>query len=674
MRNINNKKLKYVFLIIATISWSLFYINTQEIVCGTAYQVVKPGDLLNKDKKIISDNLYETAKFENQFLSNTIGSIDAMVLEEKDYENKKDYEIYTNKAKESLKNVTQIKFFIENGSNNKTYTNTKYKNINEFKLKENDYCNIEIDSINNDGILYSKTIDNEKKITELNDKLFGGAYIPSEKINIVLPKKPIENIKDKSFYDDELVNDYNDFVYYKDKIDKLILVSVTTFLVGAISSILCLINKARLFKSEKSLYNKIPLEINLLIISIMGVVSIVILGLSMAFVIKFVFALTILVFIKNFIGLTNKKDIFENSLIKKTFKSLNKFFINIKKYRKKIPLITTLIIMGVASIVIICLSVVLIYTTWYWDNQFLVIIVYISVPSILIVMIIVYVIKKLIYLNKIMEGAQEIKNGKIDYKIEIQGNDSFTILAENINNISEGLDNAIDEKLKSERMKSELITNVSHDLKTPLTAIINYVGLIKKEEDIQPQYLNDYVNILDNKSKRLKVLIEDLFEASKASSGTINLNIEKLNLSQLLKQSIGENEEKLAKSNLELIIDLPKDPVYINCDGKRMYRVFENLLTNIAKYSLENTRVYIQIKENGDNVYVDMKNISSYQLNFEPDEITERFKRGDLSRNTEGSGLGLAIAKDLVELQNGKFEIQIDADLFKVELVFIKAQ
>jgi signal transduction histidine kinase len=288
--------------------------------------------------------------------------------------------------------------------------------------------------------------------------------------------------------------------------------------------------------------------------------------------------------------------------------------------------------------------------------------------------IIVYVIKKLIYLNKIMEGAQEIKNGKIDYKIEIQGNDSFTILAENINNISEGLDNAIDEKLKSERMKSELITNVSHDLKTPLTAIINYVGLIKKEEDIQPPYLNDYVNILDNKSKRLKVLIEDLFEASKASSGTINLNIEKLNLSQLLKQSIGENEEKLAKSNLELIIDLPKDPVYINCDGKRMYRVFENLLTNIAKYSLENTRVYIQIKEKGDNVYVDMKNISSYQLNFEPDEITERFKRGDLSRNTEGSGLGLAIAKDLVELQSGKFEIQIDADLFKVELVFIKAQ
>ncbi|MDK2564190.1 sensor histidine kinase [Romboutsia sedimentorum] len=674
MRNINNKKLKYVFLIIATIAWSLFYINTQEIFSGTAYQAVKPGNLLNKDKKIISDNLYETEKFENEFLSNIVGSISAMISEEKDYENKRYYEIDTNKAKESLKNITKTKLFIENGSNNRIYTNTKYKNINEFNSKENDYCNIEIDALNNGGTLYSKTIDNEKKIVELDEVLFLGAYIPSDKINILLPKKPIENIKDKSFYDDELVNDYNDFVYYKDKINKLILVSVTTFLVGAISSILCLTNKARLFKSEKSLYNKIPLELNLLIIFIMGYYSNLKFSYIPSFIIKTVFVLMSLALVENFIGLTNKKDILENSLIKKTFKSLNKFFINIKKYRKKIPLITRIILIGVASIIIICLSIVLIYTTWYWGNQLLVIIVYVSVPSILIVMIVFYTIKKLIYLNKIMEGAQEIKNGKIDYKIEIQGNDSFTILAENINNISEGLDNAIDEKLKSERMKSELITNVSHDLKTPLTAIINYVGLIKKEEDIQPPYLNDYVNILDNKSKRLKVLIEDLFEASKASSGTINLNIEKLNLSQLLKQSIGENEEKLAKSNLELIIDLPKDPVYINCDGKRMYRVFENLLTNIAKYSLENTRVYIQIKENGENVYVDMKNISSYQLNFEPDEITERFKRGDLSRNTEGSGLGLAIAKDLVELQKGKFDIQIDADLFKVELVFIKAQ
>lgn len=667
MRNINNKKLKYVFLIIATIAWSLFYINTQEIFSGTAYQAVKPGNLLNKDKKIISDNLYETEKFENEFLQNILITI-PITISEKGYFDKD-----RNDAKDVLKNVTQTKFFIENKSNNKIYTNTKNKNMNEFKSKEKNYCNIELDFVDG-NTLYAKTIDNNKKATHVDTTTFQGLSYEPVRINMAFPKKPIENNKDGYFYDDDLVNEYNDFVYYKDKINKLILVSVTTFLVGAISSILCLTNKARLFKSEKSLYNKIPLELNLLIIFIMGYYSNLKFSYIPSFIIKTVFVLMSLVLMENFIGLTNKKDIFENSLIKKIFKILNNFFFSILKYRKSTPLITTLIIMGVVSIVIIGLSMMFLYRTWYWYKPIITIICFISVSSILIMIIIVYVIKKLIYLNKIMEGAQEIKNGKIDYKIEIQGNDSFTILAENINNISEGLDNAIDEKLKSERMKSELITNVSHDLKTPLTAIINYVGLIKKEEDIQPQYLNDYVNILDNKSKRLKVLIEDLFEASKASSGTINLNIEKLNLSQLLKQSIGENEEKLAKSNLELIIDLPKDPVYINCDGKRMYRVFENLLTNIAKYSLENTRVYIQIKEKGDNVYVDMKNISSYQLNFEPDEITERFKRGDLSRNTEGSGLGLAIAKDLVELQKGKFEIQIDADLFKVELVFIKAQ
>ncbi|MFR3499998.1 MAG: sensor histidine kinase, partial [Paraclostridium bifermentans] len=176
--------------------------------------------------------------------------------------------------------------------------------------------------------------------------------------------------------------------------------------------------------------------------------------------------------------------------------------------------------------------------------------------------------------------------------------------------------------------------------------------------------------ILDNKSKRLKNLIEDLFEASKASSGNIDLNIEKLDLNQLLRQSIGENEEKLIESNLSLKLNIPKEPVHINCDGRRMYRVFENLLVNISKYSHENTRVYVDMVVNENQVFVSMKNISAYELNFEASEILERFKRGDLARNTEGSGLGLAIARDLVQLQGGKLGVQIDGDLFKVELSF----
>ena len=194
--------------------------------------------------------------------------------------------------------------------------------------------------------------------------------------------------------------------------------------------------------------------------------------------------------------------------------------------------------------------------------------------------------------------------------------------------------------------------------------------LIKKEENISPEYLKDYINVLDSKSKRLKVLIEDLFEASKASSGNIELNMEKIDLIQLLRQSIGELEEKLSEANLDLKINVPEDKVYVRADGRRLYRVLENLLSNISKYSLPNTRVYIDITEVEGRVKLIMKNISSYELNFDPEEIMERFKRADDSRNTEGSGLGLAIARDLVKLQGGEFAIDIDGDLFKSIIEF----
>ena len=269
-----------------------------------------------------------------------------------------------------------------------------------------------------------------------------------------------------------------------------------------------------------------------------------------------------------------------------------------------------------------------------------------------------------------MEGTNRIKNGDINYKLDIRGDDNFTTLAEDINNIRDGLDKAIHSQLKSERLKSELITNVSHDLKTPLTSIINYVELIKKEENISPEHIKDYVNVLDSKSKRLKVLIEDLFEASKASSGNLELNMEKIDVAQLLKQAIGEMEEKLSKANLDLKLKVPEENTYIMADGKRLYRVIENLLSNICKYSLNNTRVYIDITNNSDKIKITMKNISSYELNFDPEEIMERFKRADESRNTEGSGLGLAIARDLVNAQGGSFEIDIDGDLFKAIIEF----
>lgn len=220
-------------------------------------------------------------------------------------------------------------------------------------------------------------------------------------------------------------------------------------------------------------------------------------------------------------------------------------------------------------------------------------------------------------------------------------------------------------------MKSELITNVSHDLKTPLTSIINYIDLLK-EENITDDKRARYIEVLDMKSKRLKILIEDLFEASKAVSGNMNFTKEDLNIVSLLRQVIGELEEKINHSQLDIITKWPEEKVILYLDGRKTFRVYENLLNNIIKYSMKNSRVYIDVINNEDEVIIILKNISAYQIDFSSEEIVERFKRGDKARSTEGSGLGLSIAKSIVELQGGEFNIEIDGDLFKVITKFKK--
>ena len=246
---------------------------------------------------------------------------------------------------------------------------------------------------------------------------------------------------------------------------------------------------------------------------------------------------------------------------------------------------------------------------------------------------------------------------------------NFKEVVKYINDISKGFENAREEGIKSERLKTELITNVSHDIKTPLTSIINYVDLLKKE-NIENEKAKEYIDILDNKSQRLKRLTEDLVEASKASSGNVKLNIEKINVVELLKQSIGEFEDKFKTKELEVISEYSEDEIYINADNKYMYRIIENLFGNISKYAQEKSRVYIEVKRIEKIVKIDIKNISKERLNISSEELMQRFVRGDKSRTTEGSGLGLSISKSLTELQKGNFEIKIDGDLFKVELEF----
>ncbi len=242
----------------------------------------------------------------------------------------------------------------------------------------------------------------------------------------------------------------------------------------------------------------------------------------------------------------------------------------------------------------------------------------------------------------------------------------FNPMKTEIQKIQRGFKKAVDEEVKSERMKTELITNVSHDLKTPLTAIITYVDLLKKEED--PQKRKEYLAVLEKKSLRLKGLIEDLFEISKATSRNVTMNFMRADVIELLKQVGLENDSRIREARLDIRWSLPEEKVVMLLDSQKAYRIFENLIVNITKYAMPHTRVYIEVKDEGNEVLISMKNVSAAELDFDANEITDRFVRGDASRNTEGSGLGLAIAKSFTELHYGTLEVTTEADLFKVNI------
>lgn len=264
-------------------------------------------------------------------------------------------------------------------------------------------------------------------------------------------------------------------------------------------------------------------------------------------------------------------------------------------------------------------------------------------------------------------AAAAIANG--DLKTEIPADTGlFEPVAESLQKIQEGFGKAVEEEVKSQRLKTELITNVSHDLKTPLTAIITYVDLLKKEED--PGKQKEYVEVLEKKSQRLKVLIEDLFEISKAGSRNVKLELMDVDVVNLFKQVKLELEDKIKKADLDFRCSYPEEKLTVRLDSQKTYRIFENLLVNIVKYAMPHTRVFIEILREDDQAVIRMKNISEQELNIQGQELTERFVRGDASRNTEGAGLGLAIVKSFVELQGGEFGIEIDGDLFKTQVRF----
>jgi signal transduction histidine kinase len=274
--------------------------------------------------------------------------------------------------------------------------------------------------------------------------------------------------------------------------------------------------------------------------------------------------------------------------------------------------------------------------------------------------------KSLKNLSQIIEAVKELSSGNLEYSLDSKEMTvAFVGFAENLQGIQTGMKKAVAEAVKGERMKTELITNVSHDLKTPLTSIINYVDLLKKE-DLSNSNAEDYVEVLEEKAARLKQLVEDLIEASKASSGNLSVSAEKVDMRQLVMQAYGEYEEKIEKAGLDIRINIAEKDVFVMADGKYLWRIIENLLTNALKYSMPDSRVYINIDKNEKYGVLTIKNISAFPLEISPEQLTERFVRGDASRTTEGSGLGLSIAQGLTSLQGGRFKLDIDGDLFKV--------
>lgn len=607
--------------------------------------------------------------------------------------------IFNNLSEEEIKSKIEEsrKIIMEEDDSVEQYFNYIYENT-----KNTLYGNVNIEFFFKDS--------SGAKITNINDSNIENQIEENNFINnedyyyMYFPKSKVRD--NKSFYSVELANLYNYLDYSDDnlvryyRIPKELKVGdvlydsfaereanisfinkkigITTF-IGIIGIVLALI----IFKKRKnkdvsfveSVYVKLPIDIRFIIFMI----SLITFNDLIKNVIPYysyteycnlvilksaIYTLLDYYFLKDIVLILNNQRKIGKILLLKLYK----YILNIIKSNDTIKT------NKFKFILIISLSVIAVFCLWleafaYWSYGLMVfsrayLCIYILLSSILSV---------IIFREITILESNALRISKGNYKDESKKGKIIVLknIESNIITIEDGLKKALDKAIISEKMKSELITNVSHDLKTPLTSIINYIDLLK-EENITDEKKKKYLEVLDIKSKRLKILIEDLFEASKAVSGNMNFMKEDLNIVSLLRQVIGELEEKISQANLDIITKWPEEKAMLYLDGRKTFRVYENLINNIIKYSMKNSRVYIDVINNEDDVIVIMKNISAYQINFTEEEIIERFKRGDQSRSTEGSGLGLSIAKSIVELQGGDFKIEIDGDLFKVITKFNK--
>ncbi|MTT31174.1 GHKL domain-containing protein [Terrilactibacillus sp. BCM23-1] len=342
----------------------------------------------------------------------------------------------------------------------------------------------------------------------------------------------------------------------------------------------------------------------------------------------------------------------EKSVIYLIYFSISKTFQNLVGMQIFVFVLLTLVF---------CFGIVAAFSYYVWDSLIPILLAFLIVGLPTLILVLRYVG----YLSQIIINARQIVRGELPQDLPVKGLTPLAKLAEDINTLKHGVKTSQKEQAKSERLKNELITNVSHDLRTPLTSVITYTELLKTP-DLTHDERNSYVQIIDRKAKRLKVLIDDLFEVTKMTSGNIELVMEQVNLNELLEQALAEYDDIIQDSKLQFRVTKPDKPVHAIVDGQKIWRVFDNLIGNIVKYSLENTRVYIDLRVKENEAIITFKNVTKYELGGNMDELFERFKRGDASRHTEGSGLGLAISKSIIDLHHGQFDIELDGDLFKV--------
>lgn len=420
-------------------------------------------------------------------------------------------------------------------------------------------------------------------------------------------------------------------------------------------------------KPQGGTLEKIPFDVFTALYALVGTITLVI-GLSFSYsynppaIILFSLFLLLLylLLLSYLISLTVR--LRTGGLIKGTllYRIFAWLFRKIGSFLSSLPLIwkTVLLVGGILIVDLIAL------VSSYYTSSFFG---YWLIKNIILVPLIFYVA---VTLRRLEAGGKKIADGDFTYQIDTSHmSGDFKEFGKSLNHISEGMSRAVDERMKSERMKTELITNVSHDIKTPLTSIINYIDLIEKEH-IDNETLREYIAVLDRQAARLKKLIDDLVEASKASTGNLTVDMTECDVGVLLLQTVGEYDEKLERADLKAVVTCPEEPVKIMADGRYMWRVFDNLMNNICKYSQPGTRIYLGLEKENGNAVVTFKNISRVSLNISADELMERFVRGDSSRSTEGSGLGLSIARSLAEIQNGTLSLSIDGDLFKATLTF----